>query len=100
MTEATWDRNTTSPAIDWRMSVALENVPRGEEDVAEVTSLEGAVRAWLSLDAAHQDAAVLTMEHPVIIDGASHTSFNGDGIRQLAEHLPGGDEAAPEDDAG
>lgn len=89
MTEATWDKSTTSPAIDWRMSVALENVPRGEEDVAEVTSLESAVRAWLSLDTAHQEAAVLTMEHPVIIDGTSLTSFTGDGIRQLAEQLPG-----------
>ncbi|MBB4860162.1 hypothetical protein HNO88_003503 [Novosphingobium chloroacetimidivorans] len=98
MTEATWDKSSTSPAIDWRMSVALENVPRGEAELAEVTSLESAVRAWLSLDAAHQNSAVLTMEHPVIIDGANHTSFTGDGIRQLAERLPGGSAEDNDDD--
>ena len=46
MTEATWGTDTKSPAIEWRMSAALENVPRGENDVAEVTSLAGAVREW------------------------------------------------------
>lgn len=88
MTEATWDDGTTSPAIDWHMSVALENVPRGGEELAEVTSLEGAVRAWMELDEAHQTQATLTLEHPVIIEGVSHTSFSGDGIAQLADQLP------------
>eukprot|EP01037_Dinobryon_pediforme_P029332 gene29332-32928_t len=45
MAEATWGDDTKTPAIDWRMSASLEDVPRGSEDVAEVTSLEGAVRA-------------------------------------------------------
>lgn len=89
MTEASWDKSTTSPAIDWRMSVALENVPRGPAELAEVTSLEGAVRAWTGLDEAHRNAAVLTLEHPVVIDGASHGSFSGEGIGLLAQQLPG-----------
>jgi len=50
MTEATWDDAAKNPPIDWRMSAALENVPRGNSDIAEVTSLEGAVRAWVTLD--------------------------------------------------
>jgi hypothetical protein len=49
MNEASWG-GAGSPKINWRMSVALENVPRGDEQLAEVTSLEGAVRAWLALD--------------------------------------------------
>jgi hypothetical protein len=88
MTEATWS-DATSPKIDWRMSAALENVPRGDGDVAEVTSLEGAVRAWLTLDPAHRTDAALRLEHPVMIDGASITDFSGDGIFALAERLPG-----------
>ena len=89
MTEATWGDDARTPEIDWRMSAALENVPRGGEDVAEVTSLEGAVRAWTALDPAHRDAAVLTPEHPLQIDGASHATLAGDGIAALAERLPG-----------
>ncbi|MDO6414310.1 hypothetical protein Q4F19_07940 [Sphingomonas sp. BIUV-7] len=58
------------------MSVALENVPHGDGKVAEVTIVEGAVRAWLTLDAAHRTGAMLTVEHPVIIDGASMTRAN------------------------
>lgn len=88
MTEATWGDDVKTPEIDWRMSAALENVPRGGKDVAEVTSLEDAVRAWTALDRPHQDAAILTPERAVLIDGASHVSLTGDGIATLAERLP------------
>ncbi|RXD02566.1 hypothetical protein EQZ23_18280 [Sphingomonas sp. UV9] len=88
MTEATWGDDAKTPEIDWRMSAALENVPRGGENLAEVTSLEGAVRAWTALDRDHREAAVLTPERPVLIDGASHVSITGDGIAALAERLP------------
>lgn len=53
VTEARWGDDARSPSIDWRMSAALENVPRGDSDVAEVTSLANAVRAWQELDAPH-----------------------------------------------
>lgn len=88
MTEATWNDATKTPAVDWRMSAALEDVPRGDTDVAEVTSLEGAVRAWSELDPAHRGDATLTPERPILIDGAAHASFSGEGIGLLAELLP------------
>ena len=88
MTEATWGEGAKTPGIDWRMSAALENVPRGDTDVAEVTSLEGAVRAWMALDTAHRTAATLTTEHGVQIDAVSNQSFAGEGIAVLAERLP------------
>jgi hypothetical protein len=88
MSEATWGADPKTPDIDWRMSAALENVPRGNRDVAEVTSLEGAVRAWLELDPQHKRAAILTAERAVQIDAVSLTSFAGDGISVLAELLP------------
>ena len=87
MTEATWG-DATSPEIDWRMSAALENVPRGASDVAEVTSLEGAVRAWSELDAGHRERATLTPERPIMIDGAQVSSLSSDGIAALVERLP------------
>lgn len=88
MTEATWGEGVTAPKIDWRMSASLQNVPRGESEVAEVTNLERAVRDWLALDAAQQLAAALTTEHAVQIGGASSMSFTGEAIAALAEHLP------------
>jgi hypothetical protein len=88
MTEATWNDEAKTPAIDWRMSASLENVHRGGEDLAEVASLEGAVRAWQELDGDHREAAVLTPERPVQIDGASSDSFTGEAIAALAERLP------------
>lgn len=88
MTEATWGEDAKTPDIDWRISAALEDVPRGDENVAEVTSLEGAVRAWLELDPEHRTAATLTTERHVQVDGVSLTSFVGDGIAVLAERLP------------
>jgi hypothetical protein len=88
MTEATWGEETKTPDIDWRMSAALENVPRGETDIAEVTNLERAVRDWLGLDPAHREAAVLTTEHGVQIDGAVDTTFSGEAIAALADRLP------------
>ena len=89
MDEASWG-DAASPAIDWRMSAALENVPRGDDELAEVTSLEGAVRAWLELDPAHRTEAILTPERALTIDGASRGEFHGDGIEALAARLPGG----------
>ncbi|WP_294390602.1 hypothetical protein [uncultured Sphingomonas sp.] len=88
MTEASWG-NAATPEIDWRMSAALKNVPRGDSDLAEVTSLEGAVRAWLALDPAHREGAVLTPEHVLLIDGVSMDEVRGAGIGSLAERLPG-----------
>lgn len=98
MSQASWGA-AGSPEIDWRMSAALENVPRGDSDVAEVTSLERAVRAWLTLDPEHRAAATLTPEHPLRIDGASLPMFAGEGIAALAERLPGRDAAAPADES-
>jgi hypothetical protein len=92
MTEATWDAGAKTPPIDWRISAALENVPRGDADLAEVTSLEGAVRAWSQLDSEHRAAAVLTVEHPVQIDGVATLTFSGDGIAILVEMLPSASE--------
>lgn len=88
MAEATWGESTKTPEINWRMSASLENVPRGESDVAEVTNLERAVRDWLGLDPQHQTAAILTAEHAVQIDGASSMTFAGERIAALADHLP------------
>jgi hypothetical protein len=88
MTEATWGDDAKTPEIDWRMSAALENVPRGDADLAEVTSLEGAVRAWTALDPEHRNAAVLTPERALQIDGASLTTFAGDAIAALVDLLP------------
>ena len=87
MDEAVWDEGTKTPAIDWRMSAALENVPRGESDLAEVVNLESAVRDWQTLDEAHRDVALLTPERPLLIDGVSHRSFAGHGIQALADLL-------------
>lgn len=88
MTEATWSDEAKTPTIDWRMSASLENVHRGDEDLAEVTSLEGAVRAWRELDETHRDAAVLTPERPIQFDGAVSDSFVGAAIAALSERLP------------
>ena len=88
MTEATWGTTAKTPEIDWRMSAALEDVPRGGGDIAEVTSLEGAVRVWIGLDAQHRVAATLTPERPVQIDGVAQAAFFGEGIATLAERLP------------
>ena len=86
MTEATWG-DAASPDIDWRMSAALENVPRGDGNLAEVTSLRNAVQAWLALDAHHRAAATLTPERPVMLGGAATETFAGEGIGALAERL-------------
>ena len=88
MTEATWGDGAETPKIEWKMSASLENVPRGDGDLAEVTSLMGAVRAWQQLDSAHRDAAVLTPERPIFIDGVATASFTGNLISELVERLP------------
>ena len=54
-----------------------------------MTSLEGAVRAWLELDPAHRAEAILTPERALTIDGASRGEIHGDGIEGLAARLPG-----------
>jgi hypothetical protein len=87
LTEASWDDGTLSPEIDWRMSASLENVPRGTSELAEVTSLAQAVREWNNLDPEHRAEAVLTLERPVVLDGAPVSSFTGDGISALGERL-------------
>ena len=91
MTEVSWGDDTRNPLIDWRMSASLEDVPRGDDDLAEVTSLGGAVRAWIELDPVHRAAATLTPERPVWIDGVSNSSFEGSGIAVLAERVPPAD---------
>ena len=97
MSPASWGEAGT-PDINWRMSAALQNVPRGDDDFAEVTSLEGAVRAWLALDPAHRGAATLTPEHPLLIDGASIPEFSGESIAALAERLPANESAGLSDE--
>ena len=88
MTEATWGEDAKTPDIDWSMSAALENVTRGGEEVAEVANLEGVVREGLGLDPEHREAAVLTPERPLLLDGVSHDRLSADGIAVLAERLP------------
>ena len=88
MSDAGWGEEMTNPDIEWRMSAALENVPRGDLDLAEVTNLAGAVRAWAALDPEHRRAATLKPERAIVVDGVSHTSFTSDGIAMLSERLP------------
>ncbi|WP_333573359.1 hypothetical protein [Sphingomonas sp.] len=87
MTEARWGDDAKNPPIDWTMSAALENVVRSGEDVAEVTNLGAAVRAWRDLDPEHRTHAVLILDHPVHLDGAAVNRFEGEGIAALAERL-------------
>jgi hypothetical protein len=88
MTEASWGDGTLSPDIDWSMSARLANVERGGEELPEVASLRAVVRAWLELDPAHREAATLTPERPVVLDGVSLETLHGDAIAALAERLP------------
>ena len=74
--------------VDWRMSAVLANVDRGGSELAEVTSLEQAVRAWLALDNGLQNEAVLRPERAVVIDGETVAAFEGQAIRELADRLP------------
>ena len=92
MVEASWG-DAASPDINWRMSAALENVPRGLEELVEVTSLEKAVRAWLALDPTHQEDAILIPQHALIVEGVSMIEIRGDNIGSLALKLPDADEA-------
>lgn len=88
MTEATWGDGAVASRIDWRMSASLENVPRGDGDLAEVTSLRGAVLAWRQLDSDHKAAAVLTPERVIQIGGVATASFSGASIATLVDLLP------------
>ena len=92
MVEASWGV-AASPDINWRMSAALENVPRGLEELVEVTSLEKAVWAWLALDPAHQEDAILIPQQALIVEGVSMIEIRGDNIGSLASKLPDADEA-------
>ena len=96
MVEASWG-DAASPDINWRVSAALENVPRGLEELVEVTSLEKAVRAWLALDPAHQEDAILIPQHALIVEGVSMIEIRGDNIGSLALKLPDADEAETAD---
>ncbi len=88
MAEATWGTANAAPDINWRMSAAIENVPRGSAELAEVTSLEGAVREWLTLDSEHQAGALLTPEHPIKLNaGEPIAHFAGEEIGDLADRL-------------
>lgn len=88
MIEATWRDGVTAPKIDWRMSESLQNVPRSESKVAEVTYLERAVLDWFALDTGHKATAALTTEHAVQIGNASSMSFTGEANAAPSEHLP------------
>jgi hypothetical protein len=88
MTEATWGGTTNQAEIDWHMSAALENVPRGDSDLAEVTSLEGAVRAWRDLDPEHRIHARLSTERPIHLEGVPTAVFTGNAIEELVKRLP------------
>lgn len=88
MTEATWGNDAMSPEIDWTMSAALENVARGAEELPEVASLAGVVRAWMQLDPEHKAAATLTPERPIMVDGHTFETLHGDTIAALAGRLP------------
>ena len=74
--------------IDWTMSAALENVTRGGAEVPEVTSLEGAVRAWMELKDPLQTQASLTPERAVELAGETRATFSGQEIAALADLLP------------
>ncbi len=88
MTEASWSGGDAG-AIAWKMSASLEDVPRGGEQVPEVTSLERAVRAWRELSPDQRTTAVLTSERPVTMPGETPVDrFVGDAIGRLAEQLP------------
>lgn len=80
--------NGAAPDINWSMSAALENVPRGDSELAEVTSLAGAVTAWQALEPTQKAQAVLTVERELMIGGETVTSLSGDAIGELAALLP------------
>ncbi|MEN3746666.1 hypothetical protein TPR58_05770 [Sphingomonas sp. HF-S3] len=82
-----WGRDAQNPAPDWTMSVSLENVPRGGQQMPEVTNLRDAVRTWQQLDQPAKDNAILMLERPVTIDGVQLERFEGQGIAPLAERM-------------
>ena len=88
MTETADEGVSTPTAIDWRMSASLEDVPRGDSELAEVTSLEQAVRAWAGLDRELQSRARLAPDHPIDLDGAMTAMFTGQAIAMLVKRLP------------
>lgn len=83
-----WGDNTRNPEPDWSMSAALENVPRGDSELPEVTNLREAVTTWQQLDRGMRDAAILMLERPILLDGAQINRFEGQAIGRLADKLP------------
>lgn len=88
MSEPSWGQETRPADIDWRMSAALENVPRGGSELAEVANLADVVAEWKALDAGLQALAILTPERPLVIDGKAQETLVGEAIAELADLLP------------
>jgi hypothetical protein len=84
-----WGPKAQNPTPDWTMSAALENVPRGDGHLPEVTNLRDAVKTWQGLDPSARATAILTLERPIVLDGAQLDRFEGRGIAALAERLTG-----------
>jgi hypothetical protein len=70
------------------MSASLEDVPRGDSELAEVTSLEQAVRVWAGLDRELQSRARLAPDRPIDLNGAMTAMFTGQAIAMLVTRLP------------
>ena len=62
------------------------------KSLSKLPSLEKAVRAWLVLDPAHQEDAILIPQHALIVDGVSMIEVRADSIGSVAARLP---DAAP-----
>jgi hypothetical protein len=63
----------------------------GSKPISEVngiTNLADAVRSWRALDGTLRDRAVLTIEHPLLLNGISTSRFSGATLAELAAHLP------------
>jgi hypothetical protein len=82
-----WGPDLQNPTLDWTISVSLENVRRGGQQIPEVTNLREAVTVWQQLDRPSQEEAILILERPVTIDGAQLDRFEGQGVEVLAERL-------------
>ena len=82
-----WGADLQNPTPDWTISVALDNVERGGQQITEVTNLREAVMTWQQLDQPAQTDAVIILDRPIIIDGAQVDRFEGQGISVLAERL-------------
>ena len=86
-----WGPDLQNPTPDWTISVSLDNVLRGGQQIPEVTNLRDAVRTWQQLDQPSQDKAILFLEHRITIGGAQLDRFEGQGVAVLAERLAADD---------